>query len=97
MIAAPDWQVKTPDVDIRGQMAWHQPSDDSSPALTLVSTISGNVANARNYLPNGLLGPGALAWLNGAFLAGRMRATALFQGPVKSFPFRQGGGIFLAR
>jgi uncharacterized protein (TIGR02099 family) len=97
LIASTDWQVKTHDADIHGQAAWHQPSDDSSPALTLVTTIQGNVANARNYLPNALLGPGALAWLNRAFLAGRMRATGLFQGPVKRFPFRQGGGIFLVR
>jgi uncharacterized protein (TIGR02099 family) len=99
LIASPDWDVKTHDADIRGQMAWHQPADDSSPRLTLVSTISnGNVANARNYLPRGLISPGGLAWLNRAFLAGRMvRANVLFQGPVRSFPFREGGGIFLAR
>jgi uncharacterized protein (TIGR02099 family) len=99
LIASPDWEVKTHDADIRGQMAWHQPADDSSPRLTLVSTISnGNVANARNYLPRGLISPGGLAWLNRAFLAGRMvRANVLFQGPVRSFPFREGGGIFLAR
>jgi uncharacterized protein (TIGR02099 family) len=99
LIASPDWEVKTHDADIRGQMAWHQPADASSPRLTLVSTISnGNVANARNYLPRGLISPGGLAWLNRAFLAGRMvRANVLFQGPVRSFPFREGGGIFLAR
>jgi uncharacterized protein (TIGR02099 family) len=99
LIASPDWEVKTHDADIRGQMAWHQPADDSSPRLTLVSTISnGNVANARNYLPRGLISPGGLAWLNRAFLAGRMvRANVLFQGPVRNFPFREGGGIFLAR
>jgi uncharacterized protein (TIGR02099 family) len=99
LIASPDWEVKTHDADIRGQMAWHQPADDSSPRLTLVSTISnGNVANVRNYLPRGLISPGGLAWLNRAFLAGRMvRANVLFQGPVRNFPFREGGGIFLAR
>jgi uncharacterized protein (TIGR02099 family) len=99
LIASPDWEVKTHDADIRGQMAWHQPADSSSPRLTLVSTISNaNVANARNYLPRGLISPGGLAWLNRAFLAGRMvRANVLFQGPVRSFPFREGGGIFLAR
>jgi uncharacterized protein (TIGR02099 family) len=99
LIASPDWEVKTHDADIRGQVAWHQPADDSSPRLTLVSTIqNGNVANARNYLPRGLISPGGLAWLNRAFLAGRMvRANVLFQGPVRSFPFREGGGIFLAR
>jgi uncharacterized protein (TIGR02099 family) len=98
LIASPDWEIKTHDADIRGQVAWHQPADDSSPRLTLVSTIqNGNVANARNYLPRGLISPGGLAWLNRAFLAGRMAANVLFQGPVRSFPFREGGGIFLAR
>jgi uncharacterized protein (TIGR02099 family) len=99
LVASPDWEVKSRDADIRGQVAWHQPADGSSPRLTLVSTISnGNVANARNYLPRGLISPGGLAWLNRAFLAGRMvRANVLFQGPVRSFPFREGGGIFLAR
>jgi len=99
LVAAPDWEVRTHDADIRGQIAWHQPADGSSPRLTLVSTIqNGNVANARNYLPRGLISAPGLAWLNRAFLAGRMvRANVLFQGPVRSFPFREGGGIFLAR
>jgi uncharacterized protein (TIGR02099 family) len=98
LIASPDWDIKTHDGELRGQLAWHQPGDSSSPALTLVGAISnGNVSNARYYLPNGLIGPGALEWLNDAFLAGHMRANILFQGPVRSFPFRAGGGIFLAR
>jgi uncharacterized protein (TIGR02099 family) len=99
LIASPGWEAKTHDADIRGQAAWHQPADGSSPRLTLVSTIqNGNVANARNYLPRGLISAPGLAWLNRAFLAGRMvRASALFQGPVRNFPFREGGGIFLAR
>ena len=76
----------------------HQPSDESSPVLTLAGAIqNGNAGNARNYLPNGLIGPGALAWLNDAFVAGHLRANILFHGPVRSFPFRAGGGIFLAR
>jgi len=98
LIASPDWEIKTHDAEIRGQVAWHQPSDASSPLLTLVGAIqNGNAGNARNYLPNGLIGPGALAWLNDAFVAGHLRASILFQGPVRSFPFREGGGIFLAR
>jgi uncharacterized protein (TIGR02099 family) len=99
LIASPDWEAKTHDGDIHGQAAWRQPADGSSPVLTLLSTIqNGNVGNARNYLPKGLIAPSALEWLNRALVAGRMvRASALFQGPVRSFPFRQGGGIFLAR
>ena len=98
LIASPDWEIKTHDGEIRGQVAWHQPSDDSSPVLTLVGGIqNGNAGNARYYLPNGLIGAGTLAWLNEAFLAGHLRASLLFQGPVRKFPFRDGGGIFLAR
>jgi uncharacterized protein (TIGR02099 family) len=98
LIASPDWEIKTHDGEIHGQVAWHQPTDDSSPVLTLVGGIqNGNAGNARYYLPNGLIGPGALAWLNQAFVAGRLRASLLFQGPVRKFPFREGGGIFLAR
>ena len=99
LIASPDWELKTHDGDILGQLAWHQPTDGSSPLLTLVSTIqNGNVANAHNYLPKGLISPPGLAWLNRALVAGRMvRASALFRGPVRDFPFREGGGIFLAR
>jgi len=99
LIASPDWEAKTHDGDIHGQMAWRQPADGSSPVLTLVSNIqNGNAGNARNYLPRGLIAPSAMEWLNRAFVAGRLaRASVLFRGPVRSFPFRQGGGIFLAR
>jgi uncharacterized protein (TIGR02099 family) len=99
LIASPDWEAKTHDGDIHGQAAWHQPADASSPRLTLVSTIqNGNVGNARNYLPRRSIAPSALSWLDRALVSGRMvRANAVFQGPVRSFPFREGGGIFLAR
>jgi uncharacterized protein (TIGR02099 family) len=98
LIASRDWEVKTHDGELLGKAAWHQPSDETSPVLTLAGIIqNGNAGNARNYLPNGLIGPGALAWLNDAFVAGHLRANFLFQGPVRNFPFRTGGGIFLAR
>jgi uncharacterized protein (TIGR02099 family) len=99
LIASPGWEIVTHDGDIRGRMAWHQPADDSSPRLTLVSTLQiGNVANARNYLPQRSIAPSTLTWLDRALVAGRMtRASVLFSGPVRSFPFREGGGLFLAR
>ena len=39
LIASPDWDIKTHDAEIRGQLAWHQPSDAASPQLTLVGAI----------------------------------------------------------
>ncbi len=99
LVAATDWHASTRDAGIRGKFSWQQPGDGSSPVLTLVSAIeNGNVANARNYFPRGLLPPSALNWLNRAFVAGHLsRADALIQGPVKHFPFRDGSGIFLVR
>jgi uncharacterized protein (TIGR02099 family) len=99
LIASPDWVVKSRDGEIHGQVAWRQPADDTSPLLTLVGNIqNGNAGNARNYLPRGLIAPSALTWLDRALVAGRMpRADILFQGPVWNFPFRDGGGIFIAR
>ncbi|HEX3914941.1 MAG TPA: YhdP family protein [Steroidobacteraceae bacterium] len=99
LIASPDWEIRTHDGEIHGQVAWHQPTDGTSPALTLVGNIqNGNAGNARNYLPKALIAPPALEWLNRAFVAGRLvHASILFKGPVRNFPFREGGGIFLAR
>jgi uncharacterized protein (TIGR02099 family) len=99
LVASPDWAVKGNDGEIRGQVAWRQPADGSSPVLTLVANIqNGNAGDARNYMPRGLIAPSALEWLNRAFVAGRMpRADILFQGPVLNFPFRDGSGIFIAR
>jgi uncharacterized protein (TIGR02099 family) len=98
LIATPLWQIKTRDAEIHGQGSWQQFADGSSPLLTLVSGIqNGNAAAARNYLPRGLISASALAWLEDAFVAGRLRANVLFRGPVRHFPFRGGDGLFLAR
>ena len=99
LVAGSDWHARTRDVGIHGKFSWQQPGDGTSAVMTLVSSIeNGNVANAHNYFPRGLLPPSALNWLNRAFVAGHLsRADALIQGPVKHFPFRDGSGIFQVR
>jgi uncharacterized protein (TIGR02099 family) len=99
LIATPDIEIENHDAQVRGKAAWLQPADGSSPILTLVSTVeNGNVANARNYLPRELLPPAAFTWLNRAFIAGRVpHADAVIQGPIRQYPFREGGGLFLVR
>ena len=99
LLASPGWHFKTHDIEARGLVSWRQPNDDSSPVLTLVSTLqNGNVANARNYFPRALLPTPVLAWLNRAFIAGRLsHADAVIQGPVRHYPFRDGSGLFLVR
>jgi len=99
LVATSDLAMNTRDVGLRGKIAWRQPSDGSSPILTVASAVAnGNVANARLYFPRELIPAGVLAWLNRAFVAGHLsHADLIFEGPVRRFPFRDGGGLFLAR
>jgi uncharacterized protein (TIGR02099 family) len=99
LIATRGWELKNRDGEIHGKVALQLPADGSSPMLTLAAAIeNGNVANARNYLPRGVMGQGALAWLDRAFVAGRLsHADVVLRGPITHFPFRDGSGLFLAR
>lgn len=99
LVATPSIEVKTRDANFHGRVAWHQPSDGSSPVLVLAGSLdNGNAADARLYLPRSFIAPTALAWLNRAFPAGHLsHADIVIQGPVKRFPFRDGSGIFVAR
>ncbi len=99
LIATPDWEMKNHDAAVHGKVAWATSADGSSPVLTLVATVeNGNVADTRRYLPRGVIAPPALAWLDRAFVAGRLsRADVVLRGPIRHFPFRDGSGLFLAR
>ena len=99
LVATSDLELRTRDATLHGKIAWRQPADGSSPILTMADTIdNGNAGEARRYLPHELLSPGAVEWLNRAFVAGHVpHADAIFDGPVRQFPFRDGGGLFLIR
>jgi uncharacterized protein (TIGR02099 family) len=99
LVATPNWEMKNRDAGVHGKMAWAEPADGSSPVLTLAATVeNGNAANTHNYFPRALMAPPALAWLDRAFVAGRLsRADVVLRGPIRHFPFRDGSGLFLAR
>ena len=99
LVATSDFEMQNRDAGVRAKASWLQPADGPSPVLTLVTTVEdGNVAETRHYLPRALLAPPALAWMDQAFLAGRLsRADLVLQGPLRSFPFRDGSGVFLVR
>jgi uncharacterized protein (TIGR02099 family) len=99
LVASPDWEMRNRDAAVHGKVSWQQPVDGSSPVLTLVSTVeNGNVADTHYYFPRAIIAPPALAWLDRAFVAGRLpRADVVLRGPIRHFPFRDGSGLFLAR
>ncbi|MDP8986412.1 MAG: TIGR02099 family protein [Pseudomonadota bacterium] len=99
LVATPSLELKNHDAALSGRVAWRRPADGTSPLLTMVTSVdNGNAAQLHRYLPRTLLAPSALAWLNRAFVAGRLsHADVLIQGPLRHFPFRDGTGLFLAR
>ena len=99
LMATSDLELRTRAARVRAKLAWSQPADGSSPVFTLASSIDdGIAADAPLYFPHQLLPPGALQWLDRAFVSGHLsHGDAVFQGPVRRFPFRDGGGLFLVR
>ncbi len=99
LVATTDLTLSTHGARALAKAAWRQPSDGSSPILTMASTLdNGNLTDAHLFFPHALMPAAALAWLDRAFIAGRLvHADAIFDGPVRRFPFHEGGGLFLAR
>jgi uncharacterized protein (TIGR02099 family) len=72
------------------------PSDDSSPVLDLEAHAkNADASKAWQYMPINKLKDKPLAWLDQAFVAGRVpEAEVIYRGPTRSFPFRDGQGLF---
>jgi uncharacterized protein (TIGR02099 family) len=75
------------------------PRDGSSPRLDISArTRDMNAAATPKYLPASTLGERSLAWLDRAFVSGRVpRGTVELHGPTRSFPFRRGDGEFVVK
>lgn len=99
LVATSDLELRTRDATAHGKIAWRQPNGGGSAVLTMADTFDdGNAGAAHLYLPHELLPSGALQWLNRAFVAGHVsHGDAIFDGPVRRFPFRDGDGLFLVR
>ncbi len=99
LIATKDLAAANHDANVRALASLRVPSNGHSPILTMVSHVTdGNAADAHYYLPRARLHPKSLAWLDQAFVSGQVSNwVAVFNGPVRHFPFRDGTGLFLAR
>ncbi|HSG65265.1 MAG TPA: DUF3971 domain-containing protein, partial [Gammaproteobacteria bacterium] len=92
-------RVENGDARARATMELTLPRDGSSPILDLHAEASDIVlAAAPRYLPAGRLRPKALAWLDRAFVAGKVASAELsYSGPTRAFPFRHDEGLFVIR
>ncbi len=99
LVASKNLELGNQDLKLSAKFAWSDPGTGSSPELTVASVVRDvDASSAPRYLPRQKLAPSALAWLDRAFVAGRVpQADVVFQGPVRNFPFRDGSGLFLVR
>jgi uncharacterized protein (TIGR02099 family) len=81
-----------------GVFAFETPGDRPSPVLDLKFEVDhADAALVRQLLPLSHLRPRTVAWLQRAFVAGGATdGTVVYDGPVRSFPFRNGEGEFRA-
>jgi uncharacterized protein (TIGR02099 family) len=98
-IATPSIELRNPDAEAHAQAALQLPANGDSPQLAVAAQVAdGNVSSTRYYLPRGVISAPALAWLDQAFVAGHVsKGEVIFQGSLRQFPFRDGGGVFVAR
>ena len=97
-LAARELDLATPDLTARAGMRLRLPAE-GSPFLDLRATFEeGRAAAIPRYLPGRVMDEEGLAWLDRAFLAGRItRGRLLFHGRFADFPFRQHQGRFEVR
>lgn len=91
-------EVVSPDGSASAAVEVFVPRDGSSPVLRLAAQGKDlNVAATGKYVPGHKLSPKTLEWFDTAFVGGRIsRATFELNGPVRTFPFRNGEGTFAA-
>ncbi|MET0986166.1 MAG: YhdP family protein [Steroidobacteraceae bacterium] len=99
------WLLQADQVDLanpHGRVEAHVklafPRDGSSPQIDLTAeAFDLDVHAAPRYLPANQFGDKTLEWLDRAFVAGHVpHATVKLSGATRQFPFRNGGGDFLA-
>lgn len=95
---ADELQVDTAHGRARGRLRLLQRPGET-PLLDLEARVEDvDMTQLSRYLPTSRLAPKPLAWLDGAFRAGRIvSGEARVTGPVRGFPYRNGEGRFTAR
>ncbi len=92
-----DLQIATPDGESRSRFRVNFPPAGSVFVDIAANFVASSAPAALNYLPLVRFKPGVVQWLDRAFVAGSVpRAELLWQGPLRGFPYEDGGGRFRA-
>lgn len=96
-LSSTDATVHTSSGSAAGRAALWLPIESArSPELELDFRLRDiDATTATRYLPGRILPPAVMAWLDHAFIAGRLPEAHLeLSGELRRFPFRDGGGLF---
>jgi len=92
-----DLQIATPDGESRSRVRVIFPPAGSVFVDISARFVASSAPAALNYLPLVRFKPGVVQWLDRAFVAGSVpSAELLWQGPLRGFPYEDGGGRFRA-
>jgi uncharacterized protein (TIGR02099 family) len=96
-IIAEGLELATADAEGRGRVQVSLPRE-GSPRVDVVARFRADSAPAAlEYLPLVKFKPAAVSWLERAFVAGSVPSAVLrWQGPLRGFPYADGGGRFRA-
>ncbi|AMN46644.1 hypothetical protein ACG33_05940 [Steroidobacter denitrificans] len=99
ILTGEELHAQSPDGRAQGRIELALPENGASPLLHMDLQLQDlQVSATSRYVPAGKLTAGTMEWFDHAFVAGRLSSGQVtFQGPVRSFPFRDGAGSFLAR
>ena len=88
--------IRNTDFDSQSSLQISIPADGGSPIVDLDSNWSVNdIGVVDRYLPVKQIKPALYRWLTAALVEGRIpRGTTRFAGPLHSFPFDGGEGVF---
>jgi uncharacterized protein YhdP len=88
--------IASPHAAATAEVSVWMPSDGGSPVLDLEAHVNdADASKAWQYMPINRLNDKPLAWLDQAFILGSVpEAEVVYRGPTRSFPFRDGQGLF---
>ena len=90
-------QMDSPDFQTETEFDLSLPKDRTAATLNLLTRFGHftDIAKVRDYLPAKAMGKEAVAWLDDAFVAGRIdHGELVVQGKLDQFPFANGQGRF---
>lgn len=96
IIQVPQFEAANQDIAINSKFSLLVPKQAIQSQISLLAHVKiHNSSHIGYYLPQTILGPELLHWLNTAINKGSGLGTLVLQGPLNQFPFDQHNGTFL--